>query len=197
RRVWEPVELTFEAEKNYENPYVDVRCWVDLQGPGFSKRIEGFWDGDNRFKVRLVATHAGEWSWISGSNQPDDGGLNGQQGSLFAEAWTAEDIEANPVRRGFLRNTANGRALQYADGTPFFMIGDTWLAGSTWRLPFRGADSPDDYNPGPGMGFEDAVQYRKRQGFNSVSMISCFPNWEADLNPSTYANEDGIFVRNA
>ena len=197
RGVWEPLELSFEAQGDYSNPYVDVRCWVELKGPGYSKRIEGFWDGGKQFKIRLVATHPGEWSWTSGSNQPDDGGLNGHQGSLHAEAWSEADIASNPVRRGFLRSTANGRALEYADGTPFFMVGDTWLAGSTWRLPFRGVGSPEDYEPGPGMGFEDAVLYRKRQGFNSVSMISCFPNWEADLNPSTYANEDGIFVRNA
>ncbi|MCB9247295.1 MAG: hypothetical protein H6613_01470 [Ignavibacteriales bacterium] len=49
------------------------------------------------------------------------------------------------------------------------MIGDTWLAGSTWRLPFRNAETSDNYEPGPGMGFEDAVMYREKQGFNSVS----------------------------
>jgi hypothetical protein len=47
------------------------------------------------------------------------------------------------------------------------------------------------------MGFEDAVIYRKKQGFNSVSMIACFPNWESDYNPSTYADSNGIYPRNA
>ena len=73
------------------------------------------------------------------------------------------------------------------------MIGDTWLAGTTWRLPFRNAPTSDDYQPGPGIGFEDAIRYRKNQGFNSVSMIAAFPNWEADVNPSTYADENGIY----
>lgn len=77
------------------------------------------------------------------------------------------------------------------------MIGDTWLAGSTWRLPFRNAITSDDYIPGPGIGFEDAVMYRKKQGFNSVSMIAAFPNWESDYNPSTFADSNGIFLRNA
>jgi hypothetical protein len=41
------------------------------------------------------------------------------------------------------------------------------------------------------------VTYRKKQGFNSVSMIACFPNWEADENANTYADSNGIFLRNA
>ena len=77
------------------------------------------------------------------------------------------------------------------------MVGDTWLAGATWRLPFRNTATSEQYEPGPGMGFEDAVIYRKKQGFNSVSMIACFPNWESDYNASTYADSNGIYVRNA
>lgn len=194
---WEIVEITLKAEQQYSNYYTDVTCWVDLKGPSFEKRIYGFWDGDNIFRVRIVATQPGLWQWKSGSNQATDKGLNNHTDSFEAIAWTKEELAENPNRHGFIRPTANGHALQYADGTPFFMIGDTWLAGTTWRLPFRGAATSDNYTPGPGIGFEDAVNYRKNQGFNSVSMISCFPNWEADENPSTYANKDGIYVRNA
>lgn len=196
-RTWELHEITLTASGAYENPYTDVTTWVELEGPGFAERVYGFWDGGNTFRVRVVATAPGEWRWTSGSNQPNDGGLNGQSGVFTAREWTEAEKEANPVRRGFIRPTENGRALQYADGTPFFMVGDTWLAGSTWRLPFRGAPTSESYEPGPAIGWEDAVGYRKRQGFNSISMIAAFPNWEADSNPSTYADKNGIFVRNA
>lgn len=195
--VWEMQEVALKAEKNYANFYTDVTCWLELNGPDFSKRIYGFWDGDNIYKVRFVATMPGKWRWRSGSNQPDDKGLNDEVGEFTAINWTEAEKRQNPNRRGFVSATPNGHALQYADGTPYFMVGDTWLAGSTWRLPYRNAVSPRDYEPAPGIGFEDAVQYRKRQGFNSVSMISCFPNWDADCQPSTYADSNGIFVRNA
>jgi hypothetical protein len=195
--VWEMREITLKTEQQYNNYYTDVTCWVELKGPNFAKRIYGFWDGNNTFKVRIVATSPGLWQWKSSSNQSSDKGLNNQTGSFDAIAWTDEEIAENPNRHGFIRSTSNGHALQYADGTPFFMLGDTWLAGTTWRLPFRGAATHEDYVPGPGIGFEDAVVYRKVQGFNSVSMISCFPNWESDNNASTYANSDGIYVRNA
>ncbi|MBA7556058.1 hypothetical protein ES705_48755 [subsurface metagenome] len=144
-----------------------------------------------------MAAKPGKWQWISGSNQPDDHGLNNHTGELNAIHWTEEERIQNPNRRGFIRSTPNGHALQYADGTPFFMLGDTWLAGATWRLPFRNAAPANDYEPGPGIGFEDAVAYRRSQGFNSVSMIACFPNWEADGNANTYADSNGIYLRNA
>ena len=195
--VWEMKEIKLKAEKNYENYYTEVECWIQLKGPDFSKRVYGFWDGGNNFAVRIVAIKPGNWKWESGSNQPDDGGLNNHKGEFIAIEWSREEIEQNPNRHGFIRATPNGHALQYADGTPFFLVGDTWLAGSTWRLPFRNAITSDNYEPGPGMGFEDAVVYRKRQGFNSVSMIACFPNWESDYNASTYADSNGVYLRNA
>lgn len=194
---WEMFEITFLAEKEYSNSYTDVTCWVELEGPDFSKRIYGFWNGGNIFKVRVVATKPGKWHWQSSSNQPDDNGLNNKQGKFDAIGWSKKEIAKNLNRHGFIRPSKNGHSLQYADGTPFFLIGDTWLAGSTWRLPFRNAVSPDNYEPGPGIGFEDAVTYRKKQGFNSVSMIACFPNWEADEYANTYADSNGIFLRNA
>jgi hypothetical protein len=195
--VWEKQEIELKAEKVYPNSYTDVTCWIDLKGPNFSKRIYGFWDGRNVFIIRFVATTPGKWHWKSGSNQPDDKGLNGAVGEFAAVDWTEEEKAENPNRHGFVRATPNGHALQYADGTPFFLVGDTWLAGSTWRLPYRNAAVAQSYEPGPGIGFEDAVVYRKKMGFNSVSMIACFPNWESDIHPSTYADSNGVFVRNA
>lgn len=36
--VWERIELTLEASGEYDNYYTDVTCWVDLEGPDFSKK---------------------------------------------------------------------------------------------------------------------------------------------------------------
>ncbi|HUG09683.1 MAG TPA: DUF5060 domain-containing protein [Opitutaceae bacterium] len=195
--VWETQEIILESSREYANPYVEVDCWIDLEGPDFARRVYGFWDGGRIFRIRFVATAPGEWRWRAGSNQPDDSGLNGGTGVLRAVAWSAGAIAENPNRRGFVRTSPNGRALVYADGTPFFMIGDTWLAASTWRLPSRGTPASGDYVPGPGISFEEAVAWRKRQGYNSVSFIAAFPNWDADARGATFANKDGIFLRNA
>ena len=196
--VWETQEIVLQSSREYANPYVDVQCWIDLEGPNQAAlRVHGFWDGERTFRIRFVATAPGEWRWRSRSNQPDDTGLNGGTGALRALPWAPAQVAQNSNRRGFIRATPNGHALEHADGTPFFLLGDTWLAASTWRLPYRGIPARADYVPGPGISFEEAVAWRKRQGFNSVSFIAAFPNWAADHRGATYANADGVFLRNA
>ena len=195
--VWEMQEIILQSQQDYANPYTDVVCWIDLEGPGFAKRVFGFWDGGRTFRVRFVATAPGDWRWKTGSNQAADAGLNGGTGALRAVPWTEADMRANPNRHGFVRATANGHALQYADGTPFFILGDTWLAASTWRLPMKGNEPRADYVPASGISFEDAVAYRQHQGFNSISFIAAFPNWAADANGATFADSKGVNIRNA
>ncbi len=97
--AWEKQELTFTASRSYANPYTEVTVWVDLSGPHFNKRVYGFWDGGQTFRVRLVATEPGGWKWRSGSN-PADPGLAGKSGSFTAVAWSAEEKQQNPLRRG-------------------------------------------------------------------------------------------------
>ncbi len=136
--VWEVQEITFAAARDYANPYVEVDCWVELEGPGFRRRVYGFWDGGRTFKVRFVATAPGEWSWRAASNRPDDAGLQGA-GKFRAVAWTAAEIEAEPESPRF-RACHRQRPCAALRGwhAEFFLIGDTWLAASTWRLPWRG-----------------------------------------------------------
>ncbi|MBN1764880.1 MAG: DUF5060 domain-containing protein, partial [Sedimentisphaerales bacterium] len=123
--VWQMQEIRLEAQGKYDNYYKEVTCWVELRGPGFARRVYGFWDGGAVFVVRVVATKPGRWEWVSGSNRVEDTGLNGQSGGFNVFEWTEEEKLENPNRRGFVRSSPNGHALQYADGTPFFMAGDT------------------------------------------------------------------------
>lgn len=200
--TWEPVEITLEASGSYRNPYTDVEVWVQLDGPGFSRRVWGFWDGGTTFRVRVVATEAGRWQWRSGANVVDPG-LVDIEGQFTAVAWGDDEKRANSNRRGFIRQSTNGHGLVYADGTPFFLVGDTWWAAGTWRYPFKGTVPAADYEPGSGIGFEEAVQFRKRQGFNSISLIAAFPNWHADGHPPTlrdtrpYSEYGGTPIRHA
>lgn len=178
--VWEKQELTFTSTRAFANPYTDVIVWVDLSGPNFNKRVYGFWDGGQTFRVRLVATEPGTWKWRSGST-PTDAGLAGKTGSFVASAWTEEEKQKNPLRRGFLRATPNHHALEQADGTPFFVIGDTWYSVGTNR--FRWYDDDQERPLGPTAGFKDYVRYRKAQGYNWVNVIAAFPNWMTDGSP--------------
>jgi hypothetical protein len=178
--VWEKVELTFHAQRPYEHPYADVDVWVDLQGPGFARRCHGVWDGGDVFRVRVLATAPGAWTWRSGSNQPDPG-LNAQAGAFTAVAWSDAEKDDHPLRRGFIRPSANGHAFEYADGTPFLLLGDTWYAAMTNRFPWN--DDDRERPIGPEAGFKDYVRLRKSQGYNSVAIIAAFPNWADDGRP--------------
>jgi hypothetical protein len=175
--VWEKQEITLTAARTYSNPYTEVTVWVDLTGPNFNKRVFGFWDGGQTFRVRVLATEPGVWKWRSGSN-PADAGLSGKTGGFQAMAWTEEEKQKNPLRRGMLRSTPNHHALEHADGTPYLAIGDTWYAAGTNR--FKWYDDDQERPLGPGAGFKDYVRYRKAQGYNWVNIIAAFPNWMTD-----------------
>jgi hypothetical protein len=175
--VWEMQELTFTANNSYRNSYTDVKVWADLSGPGFNKRIYGFWDGGKIFRVRLVANQPGVWNWKSGSSS-NDTGLNGKAGSFTAINWSEKEKDDNPLRHGLIRVSANGHALIHADSTPYFAIGETWFSLGANR--FKWYDDNIERRIGPNAGFKDYVRYRKAQGYNWVNVIAAFPNWKTD-----------------
>src|ERR1019366_9099107 len=53
--VWEKQELVLTSTGAFANPYTRVTVWVDLTGPGFKKRVYGFWAGERTFRVRVLA----------------------------------------------------------------------------------------------------------------------------------------------
>ena len=179
--VWEEQEITLTAAKDFPNPYMDATVWVDLTGPNFKKRVYGYWDGGRIFRVRVVATEPGKWSWTSGST-PTDGGLSRKTGSFTAVPWTEAEKEQNPIRRGFIRATANGHALEYADGTPYLIKGDTWWSLGTFHFPWFDDDKPRPI--GPEAGIKDYARLRKSQGFNLIAMLLSFPAWAHDGKPA-------------
>lgn len=192
--VWTRIDLGFAAGGTYANPYTDVAVWVDLEGPGFRKRVHGFWNGGQDFVVRVLATAPGIWRWTSGST-PADPGLAGKSGSFEAIAWTDAELEANPNRRGMIRAAAGGRGLEYADGTPYFLIGDTWWSVPSFRFPLALPDRPKPL--GPGATLNDYAHYRKAQGYNCVGLIAAQPAWANDGKPPIITMDDGTFVRSA
>jgi hypothetical protein len=70
------------------------------------------------------------------------------------------------------------RHFEYADGTPFFWLGDTWwmaLSRMKW---------PND--------FKELVADRKEKGFNLVQVVAgLFPEFDEPL-PQYAANEGGL-----
>ncbi|MBW3545987.1 MAG: DUF4038 domain-containing protein [Bacteroidetes bacterium] len=145
-KKWEVFELALTAKNKYQNPYAEIPAVkqedlvaVTFRGTagaakGQSLRIVGFWDGGQRWKVRFAPPAAGTWEYKSSAA---DAGLNNVEGCLEVEEWQPQAIAENPTRRGLVQvmeqGPGEGRYFQYADGTPFLWIGDTW-----WNWTKRG-----------------------------------------------------------
>ena len=87
--MWEVHEIVLHAVNQYENPYTDVTVWAQLTGPNFNKRVFGFWDGGDTWRIRVTATAPGTWTYVTGASV-DDSGLVGVSGGYFATEWTEE-----------------------------------------------------------------------------------------------------------
>jgi hypothetical protein len=133
-----------------------------------------------------------------------DAGLHGKRGTFTALPANGD----NPLHRhgGILRTSADGHSLTYADGTPFFWLGDTW-----WFCPSDLVPIDSSTNPEIPSAYKDMVQVRKRQGYTTVHMAflgtidGVNPYHESlsgpSLNPAywqkvdrymDYANENGL-----
>ena len=139
--TWEVKEVELRSSGKVRQPVCRRGMLGGVEGPGL--RQAGLWLLGRRgyvFRVRMVATAPGEWT-LDERLQP------ARRYRLESQVRRASRRAIGPRRRsrriptgaGFLRSTPNGHALEYADGTPFFLVGDTWLGAATWRLPLTGA----------------------------------------------------------
>ena len=167
--LWETFEIVLYAEGKYENHYTDVCVWAHLKGPDFDKKCFGFWDGDNVFRIRVTAVRPGLWTYTTGANV-EDKGLVGVTGAFVGIPWTEEEKQEVQTRRGIIRASKNGHTMQYADGTPFVMVGDTWWGLATYRYPWD--ESETEHPIGSSMSIKDMARQRIRQGFNTVGIIT-------------------------
>ncbi len=145
-KVWEPFEIDMAAKRDMSNPYTEALpdkgdAYVKVtftcqsgQARGKTVTVAGFWDGGKNWKVRFAPPAPGKWSYMSVSK---DKGLDGVTGTVTCTEWTDAEKDRNPARRGPVRVCKNGdragRYFEYADGTPFLWIADTW-----WNWTRRG-----------------------------------------------------------
>lgn len=188
---WNIFELRMTSHEDYNNPYVDglpddgsplVRAQFhgtsgDCAGMNYS--IAGFWDGDSTWAVRFAPPAPGLWEYRTVSGDP---GLAGKSGHLQVIPWSAKEKRANPVRRGFVRvhesGPRAGRYFEYADGTPFLWIGDTW-----WNWTKRGIKFSS---------FQKVVNDRAEKGFTVGQLFVAGNGWSrsSSLLDESYTHLD-------
>ena len=158
--TWRLAELAFESETDYSSGGGDaVRLDVAFTNveTGASLVRPAFWDGGKTFRVRFAPTAPGRWKWRS--TCPDDASLSGKEDSLACRPYTGI-LEL--YRRGFVQTVAGKKYFAYADGTPFFYLGDTH-----WGMYKEEIDEAGPHADGieTDSHFKYIVNRRVQQGF--------------------------------
>lgn len=155
--VREVIELSFESETEYADPYHEVELNVHfISADGARWAVPAFWAGENLWKVRFAAPSLGVYSYETQCSDEDNEALNGSTGQVLA----VPNGHANSLQgRGRLQVTAGKRYLTQADGTPFLWLADTWWMGLCRRLP-----SPS--------GLEELIADRVNKGFNVIQLVA-------------------------
>lgn len=152
---WRPEILTFEAAWTPERPLDDLHLLARFEAPsGRVIRREAYWDGGCVYRVSFAPTEPGEWHWHTSC--AEDPTLDGLAGSLEARPYEGE---LALYRHGFIRVADDGRHLAYADGTPFFWLGDTH-----WEFAY-GERWDESNHPAMSSMFRGMVDRRVEQGF--------------------------------
>ena len=177
--VWTPVEITLTAAVKYKNPYKDTEIdAVFTHTDGTVITLPGFWDGSQTWKVRFSPTKTGTWNYKITCKNAEDTGLF-QEGSLTAVPYTGD----NPNQKHGMIQT-DGRHFTYADGTPFFWLGDT-----NWSGPSTIANNRCNY-PGCDCGnqMKHLIDDRASKGFTVFqTYFSAVNGYESEGNKSYWS----------
>ena len=150
-------EWEFTSVKRYADAFNEVELDVIFTDPqGKAWRVPAFWGGGDEWRVRFAPRTAGTYSYQTVCSDTVDSGLHGQSGSLEVRAYEGD----NPLlKHGPLRVSANRRYFQYADGTPFLWLGDTWWMALCQRMSW-----PDD--------FQMLAADRTAKGFSVIQIVA-------------------------
>ena len=138
-RQWQVHSLKFLAENETDNPYMQIPVnnqddllvlkFKGVSGDASGKELEikGVWNGGKEWVVNFAPPLPGEWEYHSVSV---DSGMDGKSGKMVVTEWSEDELKSNPTRRGLITVMKTGENaghyFQYADGTPFLWVGDTW-----------------------------------------------------------------------
>lgn len=116
---WGVQEIVLHSDRRYGNPFTEVRVQAQFSSGSRQLLVDGFYDGDGTWKIRMMPEAQGHWMFRTVSNDPD---LNARSGAF--EVGPPGPDNHGPV------NVAKTYHFSYADGTAYFLLGTTlynWL----------------------------------------------------------------------
>ncbi len=153
---WRMVEFSFTSAKKYAHPLEDLDLQATFTGPGGVSIVRpAFWNGGNVWKIRFAPTRTGAWTMVTSCTDKGNKKLNLVTQSMQCVPY---DGKLEIYQHGFLKRSENNRYFEYADGTPFFYLGDTH-----WIYIHERFSSSN--KPGIPSEFKYIVDKRVQQGF--------------------------------
>ena len=174
---WLCNEMSFVSDVVYKNPFEDVDLDVVFVTEGKTITFPAFYDGDNVFRVRFSLPKCGIWKYTLVCSDSENRSLKGY-GEVICVPY---DGDLPIYRHGFLKTTPNLRYFTYADGEPFFYLGDTH-----WNFLEEEFDTPGDHagEINCSSHFKYIVDKRAEMGFNV---------YQSEPIGAKYSLSDGLF----
>jgi hypothetical protein len=124
--TWRTLEISLTSGTKYAYPFDDVDVTATFVGPdGTVLKRPAYYDGASTWRVRFAPTKVGRWTMTTVATDDTNGALHGVVARIDAVSY-AGTIAV--FQHGFPRVSDNHHAFSYADGKPFFYLGDThWL----------------------------------------------------------------------
>jgi hypothetical protein len=173
---WDRFELSFKYHSP-GNSFKDVNLSAKFSNNDTSFTVQGFYDGDDTFKIRFMPQNEGVWNYVTASNKSD---LNKKKGSF-------ECIKASGNNHGMVK-VSNIYSFKYSDGKQYYPFGTTAYAWIHMGQELQ----------------EITLNSLKKSGFNKVRMCVFPKNFELvkeepELYPflikSTSIDKDGKEVK--
>ncbi len=179
--TWVATELTFETEnKSADNFYTIMDAVFTNKNTGTTITVPSFWYESNIFKVRFAPTEYGVWEYKTVCET--DKNLDGKTGTIGANEYKGDlDI----YKHGFVRVEEGKKYFTYADGTPFFYLGDTHWNMLTEEFDKAGPNAGDIETDSH---FKYIVDKRVEQGFTVYQSEPIGHGW--NINDCKFSKSD-------
>lgn len=201
--LWNRVEIELTSTRTRPHPDTDVSVAATFTAPsGSTITLPGFWDGADTWRVRFAPTELGRWSYAVSASDTADSGLHGVTGAIEVAPYTGD----LPIyRHGFVRVSDDRRGFAYADGTPFFWLGNThWQAFNYERLD----ESNDPHEPSTSQ-FRSTADHDRARGFTvyqtypdaavndgggNVSVVDWWSERYTHLDPQAFRDQFDVMM---